>query len=205
MPLRRRREGAAVQARTEEQSSARVRVPVRQKAPRSLRRRRPSRGGVQREISAGTTRREGPPTFTPHRAGDPGARGATRRARAISSKSARFAFARALRPAIRLVRASGTRRTQVGAYGSWLAGPRCGNAPSEADATGIGWCRRVAGRKPHSRARIGRLDRVCPRVVFRLQKSASGAETPRSATPVGNGARGREPGPPESSQGRSGG
>jgi len=47
MPLRRRRDRAPIQARTEEQSPARVRVPSRQKAPRSLRRCRPSRGGIQ--------------------------------------------------------------------------------------------------------------------------------------------------------------
>jgi len=47
MPLRRRRDRGPIQARTEEQSPARVRVPSRQKAPRSLRRCRPSRGGIQ--------------------------------------------------------------------------------------------------------------------------------------------------------------
>jgi len=47
MPLRRRREGTAVQARTEEPSSARVRVPARQKAPWSFRRYLPSRGGIK--------------------------------------------------------------------------------------------------------------------------------------------------------------
>jgi len=47
MPPRRRRDGAAVQARTEEPSSARVRVPARQKAPRSFRRCRPSRGAIK--------------------------------------------------------------------------------------------------------------------------------------------------------------
>jgi len=44
---KRRRDGATVQARTEEPSSARVRIPGRQKAPRSLRRCLPSRGGIQ--------------------------------------------------------------------------------------------------------------------------------------------------------------
>jgi len=47
MPLRRRRDETAVQARTEEPSSARVRVPVRQKAPWFFRRCRPSRGGIK--------------------------------------------------------------------------------------------------------------------------------------------------------------
>jgi len=43
----RRRDGAPIQARTEEQSPARVGISSRQKAPRSLRRCRPSRGGIQ--------------------------------------------------------------------------------------------------------------------------------------------------------------
>jgi len=47
MPLRRRRDETAVQARTEEPSSARVRVPARQKAPWFFRRCRPSRGGIK--------------------------------------------------------------------------------------------------------------------------------------------------------------
>jgi hypothetical protein len=49
MPLRRRRDETAVQARTEEPSSARVRVPARQKAPRLFRRCPPSRGGIKEE------------------------------------------------------------------------------------------------------------------------------------------------------------
>jgi hypothetical protein len=62
----------------------------------------------------------------------------------------------------------------------------------EANATGIGWCRRVAGRKPHSRARVERSQGV-PARRFRLQKSASGAWVQRSVSPVGSGARGRGP------------
>jgi hypothetical protein len=49
MPLRRRRDETAVQARTEEPSSARVRAPARQKAPWFFRRCRPSRGGIKEE------------------------------------------------------------------------------------------------------------------------------------------------------------
>jgi hypothetical protein len=56
----------------------------------------------------------------------------------------------------------------------------------EADATGIGWCRRAAGRKPHSRARISGSKGV-PARRERLQKSASGAEAQRSVFPAGNG------------------
>lgn len=51
-----------------------------------------------------------------------------------------------------------------------------------ANATGIGWCRRAAGRKPHSRARVERSSGVPARRI-RLQKSASDAEAPRSALP----------------------
>jgi len=63
---------------------------------------------------------------------------------------------------------------------------------AEANATGIGWCRRVAGRKPHSRARVERSSGV-PARRTRLQKSASFAEAQRSASPAGKGSRGRGP------------
>jgi len=89
-------------------------------------------------------------------------------------------------------RASGTRRAKAGACKSRLAGPRCGNAPAAANATGIGWCRRVAGRKPHSRARIDGSSGV-PVRQNRLQKSANGVEVQRSVLPAGCGARGQEP------------
>jgi hypothetical protein len=62
----------------------------------------------------------------------------------------------------------------------------------EADAAGIGWCRRAAGRKSRSRARVVR-SWVCPRVVLRLQKSASGTDGFREARPAGSGSREREP------------
>jgi len=53
MPLRRRRDGTAVQARTEEPSSARVRVSSWQKAPWLFRRWHPSRGVIKEEPKAG--------------------------------------------------------------------------------------------------------------------------------------------------------
>jgi len=101
-------------------------------------------------------------------------------------------FARVLRPVTCFFRASGTRRAKAGACKSRLAGPRCGNAPAAANATGIGWCRRVAGRKPHSRARIDGSSGV-PVRQNRLQKSANGVEVQRSVLPAGCGARGQEP------------
>jgi len=48
-----------------------------------------------------------------------------------------------------------------------------------ANATGIGWCRRVAGRKLHSRAKIDGSTGV-PVRQLRLQKSANDAEVQRS-------------------------
>jgi hypothetical protein len=91
-----------------------------------------------------------------------------------------------------LLRASGIRRAKAGVCGWRLAGPRCGNTPAAANATGIGWCRRVAGRKPHSRARIDGSSGVPVRRI-RLQKSANVVEVQRSVLPVGNGARGQGP------------
>jgi len=91
-----------------------------------------------------------------------------------------------------LLRASGTRRAKAGTCGSRLAGRRCGNAPAAANATGIGWCRRVAGRKPHSRARIDGSSGVPVRRI-RLQKSANVVEVQRSVSSAGCGARGQGP------------
>jgi len=81
---------------------------------------------------------------------------------------------------------------EAGACKSRLAGPRCGNASAAANATGIGWCRRVAGRKLHSRARIDGSSGVLARRI-RLQKSANDVEVQRSVSPAGCGARGQEP------------
>jgi len=91
-----------------------------------------------------------------------------------------------------LLRASGTRRAKAGVCGWRLAGPRCGNASAAANATGIGWCQRVARRKPHSRARIDGSSGVPVRRI-RLQKSANVVEVQRSVSPAGCGARGQGP------------
>ncbi len=193
MPLRRRRDGAAVQARTEEQSSARVRVPARQKAPWPIRRRGASRRCVQ--DGPRLARRGWSPSRTPdgssRRPGCPecneeGTRDIVqeRAARLHSSAPARDL------PCPRkwsTVRAS--HREQVVARR-----PPMRRRIAEADATGIGWCRRAAGRKPHSRARIEGSTGV-PARRFRLQKSASDAEAQRSVTPL---AAGRVDGGPAS-------
>lgn len=82
-----------------------------------------------------------------------------------------------------LSRASGARRRKPGRGGSRLAGLRRGDATGKANATGIRRCRRAAGRKPHSRARINRSF-GCARVSKRLQKSTNDAEASRGVTPL---------------------
>jgi hypothetical protein len=190
-PLTRRRDGAAVQARTREQSPARVRVPSQPKAPRFFRRCGPSRGRIRGESrpgreSAGSSR---PDEDSNRRPGCPGHHEEGTR---DLVKSVRLAFARVFRPVTCSFRASGTRRAKAGACKSRFAGPRCGNASAAANATGIGWCQRVAGRKPHSRARIDGSSGVLARRI-RLQKSANDVEVQRSVSPAGCGARGQEP------------
>lgn len=109
-------------------------------------------------------------------------------------REARLAFSRALRPAtcpgspvyVAARRASVRKRIE---------------RPTHA---GIGWCRRAAERKLHSRAKIDGSKGV-PVCRNRLQKSASDAEVQRSATPVGSGARERGPGLRRSREGLVGG
>jgi len=64
------------------------------------------------------------------------------------------------------------------------------------NATGIGWCRRVAGRELHSRARIEGSSGVPARriQVAEVGKRRRGSE---KRVPGGNGTRGREPKPTE--------
>ena len=186
MPPRRRRDGAAVRARTREQSPARVRVPSRQKAPWFFRRCRPSRGGTrggprpERRASRfiQTTRQIEPVTRVP---------GASREGHARHRhKSARFAFARAPRPVIRLVRASGARRSESRRERIAARRPTVWQRTGEANATGIGWCRRAAGRKLHSRARIGSSKGVPVRRNGCRSRRAT-TEVERSVIPAGNG------------------
>jgi hypothetical protein len=69
-----------------------------------------------------------------------------------------------------------------------------------ANATGIGWCQRVAGRKPHSRARND-SSFGCARAstsVAEVGERRSGSE---KRDPAGKRARGREPGFREGPQG----
>jgi len=128
----------------------------------------------------------GSPDLTSSRAGDTGARGATRRARAISSKNARFAFSRALRPMTCPVHASGTRRRKPSRAG------RGSQAPGAATHRGSQRNRhRLVPASSGAKASLAREERTlvgCARALFQLQKSASDAEAQRSATPVGNGA-----------------
>ena len=159
MPLRRRRDGAAVQARTEEQSSARVRVPLRQKAPRSLSTVLPFAGRHPRGASAGATRRRGTPGLTPI---EPVTRvpGASRGGHARHRPRARGS------PFLERFGPRSVPSTQVEHVVRKPArADRGSQAPDaathrRANATGIGWCRRVAGRKLHSRARIERSSGV---------------------------------------------
>jgi len=197
MPPRRRREGASIQARTEEPSSARVRVPARQKASWSLRRCRPSRGGIRgRPRPERRTSR----SSRPHRPAEPVTRmpGAQREGHARCRPRTRGSPSlerSGPQPAVPRERGTGA---QASVWQVAVRRPPARQRGGEANATGIGWCRRVAGRKPHSCARIERSQGV-PARRFRLQKSASGAWVQRSVSPVGNGARGRGPQPPAES------
>ncbi len=173
MPPRRRRDGAAVQARTREQSPARVRVPSRQKAPWSFRRCHPSRGGIrggprpERRASRfiQTTRHIEPVTRVP---------GASREGHALHrQKSARTTpLLERLGP--RFASSAQAERVGVkaGASGSRLAGPRCGNAPQRPTQPGIGWCQASSGAKAPLACEDRQLEGRA-RTSTRLQKSAS--------------------------------
>jgi len=115
MPPRRRRDGAAVPARTSGSLLGRVRVPLRQKAPRSSRRCCLSRGGIRSGSWPGRSRTrdlQTPRTIAP----------ATRVPGASRGGHARNSFAK--RASSSLER-SGPRPASCR---SWLAGPRRGNA-----------------------------------------------------------------------------
>lgn len=131
------------------------------------------------------------------RAGDPGARGSTRRARAIV-KSARSPSSSA--PARDLLRPRKWNATvKAGACRLRLAGSRCGNAPrSQRSRHYLVVLPRATGRRQRgeslARAR-GSTARGCVRASNRLQKSANDAEVQRSAIPL---AKGRVDGDPSS-------
>jgi hypothetical protein len=140
MPPRRRREGTSIRARTEEPSSARVRVPTRQKASRSFRRCLPSRGGIRgrprperRRVKPSKLRHE--PSRRPgcperHEKG-------TRDV--VQERAVRLGSSA---PARNLPsRASGARRRKPSCGRSRLAGPRRGNAvvrPTQPASVGAG-------------------------------------------------------------------
>jgi len=193
MPLRRRRDGPSIQARTEEQSPGRVRVSSRQKAPRSLRRCRPSRGGIQERPrpERRATRSTRPRHDSSRRRGCPERHEKGTRE---SSKNARTPLLERPDPRTTSSTPSGTRRAKAVACRPWLAGPRCGNAsegPTQPAPVGAGEQR----GESLTRVRGSIARRVCPRVESRLQKSASFAEAQRSTPPAGNGACGRGSGP----------
>jgi hypothetical protein len=105
------------------------------------------------------------PDHGANRTGDPGARGVTRRARATSSKErANQAFARAPRPVIRLVRASGARRSESRRERIAARRSPVWRRTGEADAT---WHRLVPGeQRSESPTRVRGLAarRACPYV-----------------------------------------
>jgi hypothetical protein len=130
MPLRRRRDRVPIQARTEEQSPARVRVPSRQKAPRSLRRCRPSRGGIQggSRPERRVERDSRPHDESSRRHGVPEAlRGG--HARIVQERASPLLGRLGPRSVSSTQVERGVRRAV--AYGTWLAGLRCGNAPGD--------------------------------------------------------------------------
>lgn len=104
-----------------------------------------------------------------------------------------YVLARAPRPTVCLVHASGTRRAKAGAYRPWLAGSGAATHPGNQRSLASVGAGEQRGESP-TRVRRSNARRVCPCVDEWLQKSASNAEAHRSAPPAGNGARGREPG-----------
>jgi len=104
------------------------------------------------------------PNFAANRAGDPGVRSATRRARAISFKNARSPSLEHSDP--RLAPSTQVERDARRAVtcGSWLAGPLCGNAswrPTQLASVGAGEQR----SESPARVRGSNARRVCPCVV----------------------------------------
>jgi hypothetical protein len=181
MPPRRRRDGDAVQARTREQSFARVRVPVRRKAPRFFRRCRPSRGGIRGEPRLGR-RAEGSsrPLGTSNRR--PGCPELHEEGTRELVKSARNAFARELRPANCPVHASGTRRASSRRVQFTVRRPLVRQRTS-----GQRNRHRLVPASSGAKAPLAREDRRlvgCARAsIDKLQKSANDAEVQRSVTP----------------------
>ena len=202
MPLRRRRDGAAVQARTEEQSSGSRKGSGATESTSVFSTVSPFAGRHPRGTSAGATRRGALQTSAASRAGDPGARGATRRARATSSKSARLPLLERLGPQSvpstqveRGVRKPARDRSR-------LAGSQCGNAP-----TGQRNRHRLVPASSGAKAPLACEDRTLVRVCPRVDKgcrSRQATPRPEKRAPVGNGARGRGPGLREAPQGSAG-
>jgi len=181
-PLRRRRDGRAAQARTREQSPARVRVPARQKAPRSFRRRDLSRGRIQGG-SRPAGKRLGFPDRGRSRAGDPGARDVTRRVRATSSRARASPSLERLGPRFVLPRkwiaARESRRKRIAARRPPSGQPDDG--PTQPASVGAG----VKRSESSTRVRGLAARSGVPARRLRLQKSTNDAEAQRSANPAG--------------------
>jgi len=122
---------------------------------------------------AGAKPYAGSPDPADNRAGDPGARSVTRRAGANIVRETRIAFSRAFRPAICLVQVVARRPSMRQRI----------ERPTQPASVGAGEQRSESS----TRVRGSKARRVCPRVVSRLQKSASVAEAHRSAYPVAMG------------------
>lgn len=191
-------------ARVAEQSSSRVRVSPRQKAPRSLRRCGLSRGRI-RGRSRPLVLLPGHPGLVVTRAGDPGARCAARRANAIMIRHGpRSTFSRSHRPVAQLARASGTRRAmsrRVGAAARRSTAWQRARMTNAADTAG---CRQAARAKAPARARGSVARRVCPcvDVVAEVDERRRGS---RGALPWQRGAKtGSSPGRPQGVTGTKG-
>jgi len=156
-PHRRRRDGATIQARTGEPSSARVRVLFSEEDTLVLSTAEALRGARSREALA-DAKRDGvlqTPSCSSRRPGCPGRN--EKGTREIVQRARVLPFLERSRPALCLIHASGSRRAQAVLSRLRLTGPTMRRRIARANAAGIGWCRRVAERELHSRVRIETL------------------------------------------------
>jgi len=201
MPLRRRRDGSAARARTEEQSSGHVRVPLRWKAPRSIRGWRSSRGDTQGGSRPGQGGAKAP-GFAASWLGDPGARSVSRRARATSFKER----------ALPLLACSGPRPVFPRKWSAASVEPPragCGSPAVDAATRRKGQRSRdrlvPAGRRVKALLAWGDRRLVgCARAslhVAEVGKRRPGSE--KRGFPLATGPRAREPRPSDSERGRA--
>jgi hypothetical protein len=185
MPPRRRREGGAVPARSEERSSPRGMDFGTDEGTSILPRTPAFRETAYAMNLDPQAARIRAPTRVPPPAGDPGARSAARRASHRRSRHG-VAFAPAPRPASSVARASGSRRAPARRAGRGSQVVRRGDAQHDQRNRHRLVPASSGAKKPHSRARIERSTGV-PVRRFRLQKSASSTEIQRSAFPPATG------------------